>query len=358
MVKALSDFLVDSTSSKEHSPQSEGIRSVPGDLPYPFPSMHHQQAPIYCDWGAWAQNQANSEYRYGIVDSSGTLPYTSPYSSQAGSSELDQRQTTASQFMNNPYNSQPLPTTYPLNPGYYTPTPLVGNNSHEHAATTENPYFTRQYEERWQLPLIATTPHSVDQRSACPQGAGESSIVEVHSPSISIKADRQLSPIMIQAVPEFMPKTISRNITPVSPIHGTWPPPSENPVDSLLRVIQSKPDITSVIAKIDELSVTDTKAARTEGHDGLCTYQGNLPDGGTAPAKTRAKPKKLHHCNFDGCHKSFSQKTQLQCHIRAHTGEKPYVCIVRPRFRSLLTRLAVRISWLRQKLLTERQQDG
>jgi uncharacterized Zn-finger protein len=46
----------------------------------------------------------------------------------------------------------------------------------------------------------------------------------------------------------------------------------------------------------------------------------------------RAKPRKRYHCDFDGCNKSFSQKTQLECHIRAHTGEKPYVCILCPRF--------------------------
>ncbi|RMY75092.1 hypothetical protein D0862_13996 [Hortaea werneckii] len=38
------------------------------------------------------------------------------------------------------------------------------------------------------------------------------------------------------------------------------------------------------------------------------------------------KAKKRHHCNLPGCDKTFSQKTHLNIHLRAHTGSKPFPC--------------------------------
>ncbi|KAI7026163.1 hypothetical protein KC318_g2970 [Hortaea werneckii] len=36
--------------------------------------------------------------------------------------------------------------------------------------------------------------------------------------------------------------------------------------------------------------------------------------------------KKRHHCDLPGCDKTFSQKTHLNIHLRAHTGSKPFPC--------------------------------
>ncbi|RPA78286.1 hypothetical protein BJ508DRAFT_188125, partial [Ascobolus immersus RN42] len=38
------------------------------------------------------------------------------------------------------------------------------------------------------------------------------------------------------------------------------------------------------------------------------------------------KPRKRYECTFPSCNKSFFQKTHLEIHTRAHSGDKPYTC--------------------------------
>ncbi|KAF1851143.1 uncharacterized protein K460DRAFT_28466 [Cucurbitaria berberidis CBS 394.84] len=42
--------------------------------------------------------------------------------------------------------------------------------------------------------------------------------------------------------------------------------------------------------------------------------------------KVSKKPKKRYECHMSNCDKTFSQKTHLAIHIRAHTGAKPFDC--------------------------------
>jgi hypothetical protein len=43
------------------------------------------------------------------------------------------------------------------------------------------------------------------------------------------------------------------------------------------------------------------------------------------PLVANQKPKKRYECEIPGCTKSFYQKTHLEIHTRAHTGDKPFV---------------------------------
>ncbi|TGZ81051.1 hypothetical protein EX30DRAFT_306815, partial [Ascodesmis nigricans] len=43
-------------------------------------------------------------------------------------------------------------------------------------------------------------------------------------------------------------------------------------------------------------------------------------------ARRPARPKKRHDCSYPGCDKTFNQKTHLDIHVRAHTGDKPFQC--------------------------------
>jgi hypothetical protein len=49
-------------------------------------------------------------------------------------------------------------------------------------------------------------------------------------------------------------------------------------------------------------------------------------DGTIKEEKKGQKAKKRYECEFEGCHKSFFQKTHLEIHTRAHSGDKPYPC--------------------------------
>ncbi|KAL2888589.1 C2H2 transcription factor [Ceratocystis lukuohia] len=40
----------------------------------------------------------------------------------------------------------------------------------------------------------------------------------------------------------------------------------------------------------------------------------------------RGKSRTRHYCTVEGCNRSFGQKSHLDIHHRAHTGEKPYTC--------------------------------
>ena len=48
-------------------------------------------------------------------------------------------------------------------------------------------------------------------------------------------------------------------------------------------------------------------------------------DGTVKEEKKSQKVKKRYECEFEGCNKSFFQKTHLEIHNRAHSGDKPYV---------------------------------
>ena len=70
--------------------------------------------------------------------------------------------------------------------------------------------------------------------------------------------------------------------------------------------------------EIHQIPCTGVNKMLTRGEAGS-------PQEGKKDEKKSPKQKKRYECTVVGCGKSFFQKTHLDIHSRAHTGDKPFV---------------------------------
>ena len=90
-------------------------------------------------------------------------------------------------------------------------------------------------------------------------------------------------------------------------------------VDSLMRAIQTKSRPKHHPPEQPRQTV------RSIPLDHQITQHGNPNAGGAASHDPKAR--KRYQCHLPTCAKSFFQKTHLEIHMRAHTGDKPFVGI-------------------------------
>ena len=90
-------------------------------------------------------------------------------------------------------------------------------------------------------------------------------------------------------------------------------------VDTLMRAIQTKATLPA--QKVKSLKVYDSNIRDASGDSVSSAMSCGIP--------IESKSKRRYPCRIPSCAKIFTQKTHLEIHMRAHTGHKPYVRLLR-----------------------------
>lgn len=229
------------------------------------------------------------------------------YDSRPVTTEPLHRPVMASQFFTTtPYGPAAMTSMAPSS--YQPQVPFTTYSSFASSIPTMVSPFKQQSPERTQLPLASMMkPGSpVNMNIAYSSGRRESYVNG--SPSPSVRSDTQLSTTKSVASTH---STVSKTITTNVSVNGGTPIEFNTCVDTLMKAIQSKNETDTIVQKVEAEHLAHEQIIRS-------------PEQRPQPAAKSSR--KRYHCDIQGCGKSFYQKTHLEIHRRAHTGDKPYVC--------------------------------
>ena len=231
--------------------------------------------------------------------------------------------------MGSAYNLSPMPATsgapYTAHHAFGTFTPF-----NSPPAPPPSP-FKQQYQERPALRIMA--PEAEPSR-AIPWSKDNRQSYEAQSPNPSIKSESQFSIRSVATIPPAPARIITSNVSLNPQNEITF---STN-VDTLMKAIQAKRETEEIVKKAEAeaqvavtahspLAIQEASPIQTQAQVASTTSPEEKPLlVGFRP--TEAKPqvhRKRHRCEVPGCHKIFTQKTHLDIHRRAHTGDRPYV---------------------------------
>lgn len=125
---------------------------------------------------------------------------------------------------------------------------------------------------------------------------------------------------------------VTKTISPTLPTHGDIKP-FDTHVDNLMRVIQGKnikPEPASSPQSPLQVSASNSVVRSTSQHHAVphnasMDVRTKLTSQGEEQDEKKPSGKRRYRCPLANCKKQFCQKTHLDIHARAHTGDKPYV---------------------------------
>ncbi|KAK0664439.1 hypothetical protein QBC41DRAFT_20843 [Cercophora samala] len=262
-----------------------------------------EHLPAPANWSRWPQHHPTGG-DYAMVEHN-----VMPYESRQTTAAPPQRPPLASQyFSSTPFSLAPITNSVPA-PQYQPPVTYSGYHSYAPSPVLGSPFRAHPYPE--QQTRVMSVESGLVRGSVTPS-VGHSPVQESRSPSV--KAERQLSVTTEASLPC---KTIEANL----PVAGQQTHEFHTPLDTLMKAVQ---------AKAEKSSEAKTEASETETQDrGLpssAQAQGEVLTRTRRSASGTTAPVKRYACGIAGCSKMFSQKTHLDIHRRAHTGESPYQC--------------------------------
>jgi uncharacterized Zn-finger protein len=249
-----------------------------------------------------------------MMDASGMMPYDS----RTTSSGPIQRPPIAPQYM--------MGDTYTMAPIATNPAPHYQPHNHFSFNTYTPPSppmpmapsFRQYQDERPPMRVVPTEQQRV-QNVSFPKEA-RSSFSEEACISPSIKSESQVA-----SQRPFTPvqPVESKNITPNAAENAAQEVVFFTEVDTLMKAIQSK-DSTKKSTDLGENHYPSPASSEAKMEDE--TRQSSPDDMSISEGQERKETQKRYICNIKDCRKRFAQKTHLDIHRRAHTGEKPYAC--------------------------------
>lgn len=246
-----------------------------------------------------------------------------PYESRPTTSATMQR-TVLPQYYSAPFTAAPMATM--AAPHYHQPAgSYAGYPSYTPSHALGSPFkHHQQYQERPQPRIMSVEP----EQNRGFQEATDIRLSSEGSRSPSVKSESQMSSTRSVA---SSGRRSSRVITSNLPVGGNHIDFNTG-VDTLMKAIQAKREAEELLKKAE---AGETPQPQSDIKVEQCTVPSSpveqqqqqrspLPD--SQQADSKQQDRKRFFCEIPGCHKSFTQKTHLDIHLRAHTGEQPYTC--------------------------------
>lgn len=298
------------------------------------------QAPGQQAWGRWVeQHPAQAIDTFFAMDISGIIQ---SYDSRAVSSAALTRTVMAPQYSHNQAYTGATSNTLVASHQQIQHNPFSFSAYSVGPPNGLIPAFASNYIQQRPLPRLMQ-PDTDGSRGISYARNDRQGFVEEHqSRSPPIKSEPQWNG-SVKAEPQWNVSTSSPTFTSPKTKTIASPLPNANTdidfgteVDTLMKAIQAKsqtvpPQTSSPVAPSRPVvGVPFTPPyVQTASQGGIQTGEGSkfklTGEDVQDEADSPKGGKKRYQCTIEGCSKSFYQKTHLDIHVRAHTGDKPYV---------------------------------